>query len=145
MVEQELLDLRHGNRQAAQERRRDNVSGWRTAGEGGDLSEEVAAGKARTLFTVDHDLRLAFEDDEKATALHALSQHALTLGEHVLADRVRDLLELRPGEVGEQRQLGERLDHGASFGRHGASVVRLEAGNQVGVRLARQSPAAELL
>ncbi len=119
----------------------DNVRRGCSAGEGGDLSEEVAAGKARTLFTVDHDLRLAFEDDEKAAALHALSQHALTLGEHLLIDRVRDLLELWPGEVGEQRQLGERLDHGASFGRHGASVVRLEAGNQVGVRLARHSSA----
>src|SRR6476620_7790461 len=50
LLEQKRLELVVGDDQAAQERRRDYIGGWRLVGQDRDLAEEVAAGEPGALL-----------------------------------------------------------------------------------------------
>ena len=73
----------------------------------------------RPLGPVDDDGRLAIEDDVEARPRQALAEDPLALGEHGLLERVDDAGKLRIGQVGEQREAGDRIhqllstDHGS--------------------------------
>ena len=66
--------------------------------------------ETRTLLAVDHDLRLAVEDHIEAASGHVLAHDALSLGEDFLVERVREPLQLRVRQVGEEAQPRERVD-----------------------------------
>ena len=66
--------------------------------------------ETRTLLAVDDDLRLAVEDHIEAASGDVLADDALSLGEDLLVERVRERLELRVRHVGEEAQPRERVD-----------------------------------
>src|SRR5262249_56855693 len=99
------------------------------AGQRGDLAEEITAAEPYALLARDHDLRLAIDDDEEAAAGHPLPQHALAFRKHLFADRMGDLLELGLRQVGEQRELRERLGDCSGFAWHRiANLTRWASG-----------------
>ena len=124
VLEEERLELSAWNGQAAKECRRDHVGGRSVAGQRRDLAEEVSASEPSAFGLVDDHPRLTFEDDVEAAAAHALAEDTLPVGEHLLIDRVGDLLELRLREVCEQRQLRERVNDGSRLSGHGGRLVR---------------------
>ncbi len=71
------------------------------------LPEEVPTRESRALLSVDQDARLAFHDHIEAAALESRPDHALSVPEHLLSAGMRNRLELRPAEVGEERELLE--------------------------------------
>ena len=119
MVEQERLELGARDGRAAELRRGDHIGGRHIARQRRDLAKEVAAAESGAAGAVDHHVGLAFEDDEEAAAAHALPQDPLAFGEDLLPDRVRDLLEARLRQVGEQCQLRQGLDDIPRFCGHG--------------------------
>ena len=73
-----------------------------------EISPKKSPRETRTLLAVDDDLRLAVEDHVEAASGHVLADDALSLGEDLLAERVRERLELRVRQVGEEAQPCER-------------------------------------
>ena len=112
-----------GQDQAAQRPHGDHVGDRRLAEDDRDLAEELAAAEPRALGAVDHDGRLAVEDHVEPGPGEALAQDLLALGEDRLLEDVDDPGELRIGQVGEQREAGDRVDQFLSFG-HGAHGAR---------------------
>ena len=88
----------------------DDVGDGRLAQEDRDLAEEVAAGQPGAFRAVDDDGRLAIEDDVEPGAGEALAEDALALAEDRFLEGVDDAFELRRGQVGEQREPGDRID-----------------------------------
>ena len=91
-------------------RGRDDVRDRRLAEDDRDLAEELAAAEPGALRAVDDDRRLAIEDDVEAGPGEALAEDLVALGEDRLLEQVDDALELRTGQVGEQREAGDRVD-----------------------------------
>ena len=87
--EQKRLQLVGRDDEAAQQRRGDHVGAGRLVRQDRDLAEEVTAPEPCALLAVDHDSRLPVEDHVEAAAGHVLAEHALALGEDLLAERVR--------------------------------------------------------
>ena len=102
------LELGAGDHEAAEHRVRDDVgasAARRSAPRSRRRSRRVRAG---ARFAVELDRRLAFEDDVEVAAAEPAPQHPLAGGEDVLVVRVRDRLELRGRQVGEQGELDVR-------------------------------------
>ena len=116
MGDQERLDPRAGQDQAAQRPGRHDVRDRRLAEDDRHLAEELAATEPRALRAVDDDRRLAVEDDVEPGAGEALAEDLLALGEDGLLEQVDDALELRFGQVGEQREAGDRIDQFLALG-----------------------------
>ena len=93
--DQERLDPRAGQDQAAQRSGRDDVGDRRLAEEDRDLAEEVAARQPGPLRAVDEDRRLAIEDDVEARAASGPGGGPVALGEGGLLEGVDDAFELR--------------------------------------------------
>ena len=78
--------------------------------EDGDLAEEVATTEPCALLAVDDDRGVSLDDDVEGASRDPLAQDTLALGEDLLVEGVGDGLELRPAEIGEERELCEPLD-----------------------------------
>ncbi len=107
MCEQELAQLGARDDEAAERRVRDDVARWGLAEQDGDLAEELATLKARSLLPVQDEAGLSLEDHVDVRAREALPEDALARGDDFLVEGVRDLLELGPVEIGEEAQPGE--------------------------------------
>ena len=86
-----------------------------TSAEGGftqedrHLAEEVAPVERGALLAVDEDRGVALEDDVEARSGQPLAEDAFPFREQHLLEGVRDALELWGGEIGEQREIGDRV------------------------------------
>ena len=110
---------RTGEDQAAQRPGGHDVRDGRLAEEDRHLAEELAAAQPGALRAVDDDGRLAIEDDVEPGAGEALAEDPLALPEDGLLEGVDDALELRRGQVGEEREAGDRIHEFLSAGHEG--------------------------
>ena len=102
MPDQERLDARTGQHEAAQRPDGDHVGDRRLAEQDRNLAEEFAAAETGPFLAVDRDRRLALEDHVEPGARQALAEDPLALDEHRFLEGMGDALELRRGQVGEQ-------------------------------------------
>src|SRR5687767_12690667 len=108
--EQEPLQLRRRDDDAAHHRLGDHIGAGRLARQERGLAEEVSRPERPAVLAVDADRGLTLEDHEEAAAAHPLPERALTLGEDLFVDRVRKSLELGAAEVREERQPRKAVD-----------------------------------
>lgn len=121
MIDEELLHARPWQDQAAERAQGHDVGDRRLAQDDRHLAEEVAPGQSSTLGAIDDDRRFTVQDHVEARAGEALPEDAFTLGEHGFLERVHDARELRIGQIGEQREPGNRIDQVFTT-RHGGMV-----------------------
>jgi hypothetical protein len=107
MVGQEVLQLGCRQRQAAKRLRRHDVGHRDLTQQAGDLAEIITGSQQAPPHAVHVDRRRALEDDVETGAGYALSEDPLALGEPCLVEDMRYLLELRPAEIGEEREGGD--------------------------------------
>src|SRR2546423_6827391 len=110
MRRQESLELCRREHEAAQGLGGDDIRDGHLAQKAGDLAEEVARFQRAAIGAVQADRGGPFEDDVEARSADSLAQDPLTFAEEGLVKKVRDLLELRPGQVGKQREGRDRVD-----------------------------------
>ncbi len=109
MVDQERLNARAGQDQAAERTSRHDVCDRGLAQDHRNLPEEVATGHPRTLVAVDHDRRLTIKDDVETGPGEALAQDPHPLGVEGFLEDVDDRRELGIGQIGEQREAGNSI------------------------------------
>src|SRR5206468_9981607 len=105
----EFLQELAGQDEATERPRRDDVGDWGLAQQDGDLPEELAAPERIYAFTTRDHCGLAVEDDVKGRAGEAFAEDTLVLSEVALLEGVGDPLNLGAGEIGEDREAGERF------------------------------------
>ena len=88
---------------------RDDVRDGRLAEQDRHLAEEVTLAQARDLVAIDLDRDLAVDDHVEARAGKTLAQDALAGRIRLLGHLVRHGLDLRPRQVGEERQTAESV------------------------------------
>ena len=87
-----------------------DVGDRRLTEEDRDLAEEVAATQRGPLLAVDDHVRVAVENDVEGRSGQALAEDSLALLVPLLLEGVGDALELRAGQVGEQREARDLVD-----------------------------------
>ena len=107
---QESLELCGGEDEAAQALGCDDIRDGHLAQQAGDLSEEVPGLPAAAIGPVHPDGGGPFENDVEARSGHTLTQDPLAFAKERLIKGVRDFLELRAGQVGEELEGRDRID-----------------------------------
>src|SRR3954454_11624545 len=110
MADEERLELRSGQHQAAHLTGGDDIRDRRHPDQDRDLAEEVTALEPSELPAIGLDPSSSVDDDEEPGAGQALVHDRLALGEHPLVEYVDDRLELSRGQVGKQPEAGDRVD-----------------------------------
>jgi hypothetical protein len=136
MAHQELLKGRASQVDDTDPAGRHDVGAGRLTEQDGALTEEGAAVELGPLLASDADRRLALEDDVEAGPAEPLAEDALAVGVPLLLERVGDRIQLRTGQVGEERKAG-----GSSIRASLSAIVRPPAGRSVVVVVAQRTDA----